>query len=63
MVEIKKEFWNQMSRKRTKKGQLKHELRDLRDYFLYIANLQENVFKIDANILTEKEIKIKNLYL
>jgi len=52
MVEIKKEFWNQMSEKGTQEGQLKNELQDLKDYFLYNADLPENVFKKDTNIFT-----------
>ncbi len=54
MVEIKKEFWDQMSKKGTQEGQLKNELRDLRGYFLDNANLSEEVFKKDTNIFTTK---------
>ncbi len=52
MVEIKKEFWDQMSKEGTQEGQLKNELQDLKNYFLNDLNLPEDVFKKDAHAFT-----------
>jgi len=52
MVEIKKEFWDQMSKEGTQEGQLKDELQDLKNFFLNDINLPEDVFKKDTHVFT-----------
>jgi len=63
MVEIKKEFWNQMSEKGTQEGQLKNELQDLKDFFLNDINLPENVFRKDTHVFTPELLGLVNTKL
>lgn len=60
MVEIKKEFWDQMSKKGTQEGQLKNELHDLKNFFFDDIILTENVFEKDTHAFTPEFLGLVN---
>jgi len=60
MVEIKKEFWDQMSKEGTQEGQLKDDLQDLENFFLNDINLSEDVFKKDTHVFTPEFLEPVN---